>query len=137
MPNFKRFDRKAAPITTEPFLSVQKNWKSISINHASFLLLGEPETVEVLYDEGEEVLGLRKVPKSEPYAFPVRKQGRTRNYLISTQAFANHFGLKADVARRYHAEMLEDGVLAAYLKEGGVEATGPSTGRRPASRDRG
>jgi hypothetical protein len=134
LPNFKRFDRTTAPITTEPFLTVHKGWKTVAINHAAYLLLEEPETVELLFDETEQIMGLHKVPPSEPYAFPVRKQGNARNYLVAAQAFAKHYSLQTDEARRYPAELLEGGVLAVDLKEGGIVATGPATGPRTRSR---
>jgi len=128
LPNFERFDRSTAPSAAEKFLTVQRNWKTISINHASFLALGEPKAMEILYDKSEKILGLRKVAPSEPYAFPIRKTVRSRNYLIASGAFASRFGLQADGARRYPAELIEDegegegDVLAVDLKSGGVEA---------------
>ncbi len=123
MPDFKKFSRTTAPVTTEPFFTVHKNWRVVSLNHAAYLSMDQPEAVELLFDESEKVLGVRKVATSDPDAFLVRKQGNARNYVIAAQAFAHHFGLQSAAARRYAPKLLESGLLAVDLKEAGVEAT--------------
>lgn len=120
MRNYQRYIPGSFAPSKEPFVSVQRRWKTIGINQAGYVAVGEPEAVELLFDESEKILGLRKVSPSESYAIPVRKQANARNYLISSQGFANYFGLQADVGRRLPAK-LEEGVLTVDLKEAGVE----------------
>ncbi len=122
MRNFTTYKPKALPPSAEALVSIARGWKTIGLNQASFLAVGEPEAVELLFDESEKILGLRKVSPSESDAIPVRKQDRARNYVISSQGFASYFGLQADVGRRHPAK-LEDGVLTVDLKEGGVEVS--------------
>jgi hypothetical protein len=99
----------------------------MSLNRTVYELLGKPEAVELLFDPDDQRIGLRKVPATEPYAFPVRGQGRKgqspSNYVLSTQAFAKHYGIDTSLARRFPVEMEED-ILVVDLSRG-VEATGP------------
>jgi hypothetical protein len=90
-------------------------------------MLGSPEAVELLYSKKDRVIGLREVSKKEPFAFPLRPQGRKghepSNYLVAVQAFTKHYGIDTSVAMRYPAE-IQDDILTVDLSRGTV-ATGP------------
>jgi hypothetical protein len=123
---FERYDRRSAPIRTSPFVTLQRRGP-MSLNMAAYELLGKPEAAELLFDRENQLIGLRKVSATEPYAFPVRPQGRKggkpSNYVMSTQAFTKHYAIDTSIARRFPAEMQED-ILTIDLSRG-VEATGP------------
>lgn len=123
MPHFEVFNRRAAPVTTQPLVTIQKRG-TMSFNRAAFEALGEPEAVELLFDRQERIVGFRPVGGDVPHAYRPRKQGRTYNYLVAGQAFTQHYGIETDTARRYPAAML-DGVLIVDLKADSVVATGP------------
>jgi hypothetical protein len=123
---FERYDRRSAPIRTSPSVAIQRRGP-MSLNLAAYEILGKPEAVELLFDRERQLIGLRNVSPQEPYAFPVRPQGRKgrrpSNYVISTQAFTKHYGIDTSVARRFPVEMHDD-ILAVELSRG-VEAPGP------------
>jgi hypothetical protein len=123
---FERYDRRSAPIKTSPFVTLQRRGP-MSLNMAAYELLGKPEGAELLFDRENQLIGIRKVPATEPYAFPVRPQGRKgakpSNYVMSTQAFTKHYDIDTSIARRFPVEMQDD-ILTIDLSRG-VEATGP------------
>lgn len=123
MPNFEVFNRRAAPVTTQPLVTIQKRG-TMSFNRAAFEALGEPAAVELLFDRQERIVGFRPVDVDVPHAYRPRKQGHTHNYLVAGQAFTQHFGIETGTARRYPAAML-DAVLVVDLKLPGTDATGP------------
>ncbi len=126
MVNWEVFQRRAAPVVSQPFVTLQKRG-TMSLNAAAFEALGEPEAVELLFDRGERLLGFRPVDPSAPHAYRPRKQGRTANYVVSGMALTQYYGVETDTARRYAAEM-RDGVLVVDLKQSGSDATGVRAG---------
>ena len=99
----------------------------MTINRAACEMLGGPRAVELLYSKKNRVIGVRQISPKEPYAFPLRGQGRKgrepSNYLVAVQAFTKHYGIDTSVAMRYPVEMQED-ILTVPLDRGTV-ATGP------------
>ena len=122
MPQWETFRRRAAPVTTQPMVTIQKRG-TISLNRPALEALGEPAAVELLYDRDERLMGLRPVDPVASHAYRPRKQGRTSNIIVSGQAFTQYFNVETSAARRYPAAML-DGVLVVDLKQPGTDATG-------------
>jgi len=125
--DFERFDQRHIAIAGSPFVTIQKGGRVMTINRVAHEMLGSPEAVELLYNKNNQVIGVRKVSKKEPYAFPTRAQGRKgqapSNYLVAVQAFTKHYGIDTSVAMRYPAEMQDD-ILTVSLDRG-IVATGP------------
>lgn len=125
--DFERFDKRQAPISGSPFVTIQRGGRVMTINRVAYEMLGSPEAVELLYNKKNRVIGVRQVSKKEPYAFPLRGQGRKghdpSNYLVAVQAFTKHYNIDTSVAMRYPAEMQED-ILTISLDRG-IDATGP------------
>jgi hypothetical protein len=125
--DFERFDQRHIAIAGSPFVTIQKSGRVMTINRVAYEMLGSPEAVELLYSTKNRVIGIRKVSKKEPYAFPLRAQGRKgrqpSNYLVAVQAFTKHYNIDTSVAMRYPAEMQED-ILTITLDRG-IVATGP------------
>jgi hypothetical protein len=123
---FELYDRRSAPIRTSPFVTLQRRGP-MSLNMAAYELLGKPEAAALLFDRENQLIGIRNVPPTEPYAFPVRPQGRKgekpSNYVMSTQAFTKYYGIDTSIAMRYPVEMQDD-IMVIDLGRG-VEATGP------------
>jgi hypothetical protein len=80
-------------------------------------VLGEPEAVELLFDRTEQLIGLRGMSAQVPHAYPLRTQAASSSVLVSGRAFARHYGISTDAARRYPASMMGD-VLVVDVKEG-------------------
>jgi hypothetical protein len=125
--DFERFDQRHIAIAGSPFVTIQKSGRVMTINRVAHEMLGSPEAVELLYSTKNRVIGIRKVSKKEPYAFPLRAQGRKgrqpSNYLVAVQAFTKHYNIDTSIAMRYPAEMQED-ILTITLDRG-IVATGP------------
>ena len=125
--DFERFDQRHIAISGSPFVTIQRGGRVMSINRVAYEMLGGPEAVELLYSKQNRVIGVRQVSPKEPYAFPLRGQGRRgqepSNYLLAVQAFTRHYGIDTSVAMRYPVEMQED-ILTIPLDRGTV-ATGP------------
>ncbi len=121
---FEVFDKRAATATKSPMATIQKRGM-FSINRAAYQALGEPESVELLYDPEEKLIGFRPVSPTSPRAFPVRAQGANDStFMIAGRAFTQNYGLDTEVARRYAVEM-KDGILVLDLKSDSVDVTGP------------
>jgi hypothetical protein len=126
--DFERFDKRHIAIAGSPFVTIQRGGRVMTINRVAYEMLGRPEAVELLYSkQNHGVIGVRQVSPKEPYAFPLRGQGRRgqepSNYLVAIQAFTKHYGIDTSVAMRYPVEMQED-ILTVPLDRGTV-ATGP------------
>lgn len=133
MGGFEVFDRRAAPLVSAPFVTLQKKGP-LSLNQAAYEAIGKPAAVELLYDRSNRLIGLRPTEPTNPRAYPVRAQA-ARNYLIAGQAFTKYYDIDTSVARRYEVEV-RDGMLVIDLKTGGSVATGVrgrarSNGRKP------
>jgi hypothetical protein len=117
VPNFSTFDRRSVPVTAMPLITLQARG-NLSLNRKAYQELGEPETVELLYDEGQKIIGLRPVDPSTPHAYPVREMGRRgSNYYVAGKAFCDFYGIETGVARRYMAHSYPGDVLGIDLRE--------------------
>lgn len=129
---FERFNQRHITIAGSPFVAIQRGGRVMTINRPAYEMLGSPEAVELLYSKKNRAIGIRQVSKKEPYARPLRAQGRKgyepSNYLVAVQAFTKHYNIDASVAMRFPAEMQED-ILTVPLDRG-VVATGPRGGMK-------
>lgn len=131
MGGFEVFDRRAAPMVLAPFVTIQKNGP-IGLNYAAYQAMGEPVAVELLFDRGNQLVGIRPTQDTDPRAYPVRSQ-TSRSYILAGQAFTKHYQIDTSVARRYEATV-RDRMLVIDLKSGGTVATGVrarANGRKP------
>ena len=74
--DFERFDQRHIAIAGSPFVTIQRGGRVMTINRVAYERLGSPEAVELLYSKKNRVIGVRQVSRTEPYAFPLRAQGR-------------------------------------------------------------
>jgi hypothetical protein len=125
--DFERFDKRHIAIAGSPFATIQQGGRVMTINRVAYEMLGGPQAVELLYSKQNRVIGVRQVSPKEPYAFPLRGQGRRgkepSNYLVAIQAFTKYYSIDTSVAMRYPVDM-QKGILTIPLDRGTV-ATGP------------
>jgi len=86
---YKRGSRRGP--TTEPRISITRTGV-FSINRAAFEMLDGPAFVTLLYDQRGRAIAFRKATKSDPNAYPVRKQRNSASYLVSGKAFLQYIG---------------------------------------------
>ena len=133
MPKFVEFSREDSRSRREdPMFTLQARGV-LSLNHAVFMALGEPEAVALLYDADEDVVALRKVERTHQNAYPVRKQQKSQSYLVGLRGFTAYHGIPTLTARRFAARRYDDGIWGFALQEGravqnrrGAEEPGPA-----------
>jgi len=116
VPRFEEFAREnARGSAEEPMFTLQARGL-LSLNHAAFRALGQPDHVVLLYDADERVVALRGIGKAHPNAYRVREQGGS--YLVGAQGFISFHGIKPLVAQRFLAHDYGEGVWGFALAEG-------------------
>lgn len=110
---FEVFDKRMAPLAKAPSVTIQKRG-IFSINRAAHKLIGEPETVELLFDKENQVIALR--PSKEPHAYSIRPQSSrdTGQVILSATAFTQYYDIDTSVSRRYKPYE-QDGMLCIDL----------------------
>ena len=122
MANFETFTKRLIPLNKRPYVTIQKRG-TISMNKAAYVALGEPQTVELLFDCNERLVGLRGIEYMAEHAYPVRGVGdEPTSYLVAGTAFAKHYGIDTSASRRWPAELIQD-VLSIDLKTDGTVVT--------------
>lgn len=123
MTNFEVFRKGSARGGSELWVTVQKRG-TVSLNRASYMALGAPAAVELLYDPQDQVIGFRAVDVHAEHARFVRSStGRQSGpYVITVIAFLRFYGIDIDVTRRWPASMRDD-VLSIDLTTTGTPVT--------------
>jgi hypothetical protein len=134
MTEFDVFRRQVPPVALEPTVTVQRDGL-LTLNHAAYMELGAPEAVVLLYARRERLMGLRAAAAGTPDAYRVRKPSVGPGFLVSGRAFTRHYEIPTDIARRYHAAMI-DGVLTVDLAEGIKEPRRVSVKLKPIAEPR-
>jgi len=115
VPRFVEFERESAGSAETPMFTLQARGL-LSLNHAAYRALGQPDHVALLYDEEQQVVGVRLVAEDHPNAHRVRPQGGS--YIVGAQKFTSHFGIRPLVAQRFVAHEYGNGVCGFVLTEG-------------------
>jgi hypothetical protein len=119
------FDRKSQPKTNAPRVTLQAAG-TFSMNEAAFEALGRPAQVEMLYHEGEQLVGFRPAGEESAHSYPIKPQQNARTFQTGGRAFCSAFGIETGTARRFAAKV-ESGLLVIDLKD---EAKNVSKPRR-------
>jgi hypothetical protein len=124
---FEVFDKRMTPLAKAPSVTIQKRGV-ISLNKAAHDLIGNAETVELLYDRERKVMAVRATDDSSPHAYAVRSASKRGpgQAVISATAFTAHYGIDTTATRRWKPFM-EDGMLCVNLTQEGTVITGNRT----------
>jgi hypothetical protein len=116
---FEVFDKRNAPLAKSPSITIQKRG-IFSINKTAHKMIGEADTVELLYDKENQIIGLRPARMS-PHAYAIRSQTNRDGgqAILSGSAFTQYYGIDTSVSRRWEPRM--DGDILC------IDLTGPST----------
>ncbi|MCM3689043.1 hypothetical protein [Kocuria rosea] len=106
----------------------------ISLNKAAHDLVGNAETVELLFDRDRQVMALRAADDSSPHAYAVRNGSKRGpgQAIVSATAFTQHYGIDTTATRRWKP-FIEDGMLCVDLTQAGTVITGNRT--KPTAQD--
>lgn len=123
MPNFESFSRGLLQLKAEPQVTILRRG-TISLNKSAYSALGSPVAVELLYDSGELIVGLRPIDIHEPNAYVVRYPvgGGRGPFVITAMAFTKFYGIDTTQSLRRDA-FLDDGVLCMSLSDPGTPVT--------------
>jgi len=123
------FDARNTPAVTTPVVTIQKA-KNFAMNKAAYELLGEPETVEYLFNKKLQKVGFRKVDPTAPHAYKVRKQANSRSFQMSGHSFIKTYGIRTiDGSLRFEPRM-EGDTLVIDLKSPSAEVPTRREGRQ-------
>jgi hypothetical protein len=128
---FEVFDKRLTPLSKAPSVTIQRRGL-FSLNRAAHALLKEADTVELLFDRGERMIGIRAVAPDVPHGYEVRPQTKTKTtgpLIIAGTAFTQYYDIDTTVSRRWTPKLIED-VLCIDLNEDGVEIVGNRSGSR-------
>jgi hypothetical protein len=122
---FEVFDKRMTPLAKAPSITIQKRG-TFSINKAAHKLIGEAETVELLYDRDARVIAMR--PSTEGHAYALRSQSarETGQMILSATAFTQYYDIDTTLSRRYKP-YLSDGMLCIDLAGESVVVRGNRT----------
>ena len=88
----------------------------IYMNVIAWQALGCPEAVELMFDQGRRVIGLKPVAAWQPNSFPVRHKRQTNGKIIHASPFFVHFAIRSLRTVVFnHAHIDEDGVMTLPL----------------------
>ena len=128
---FEVFDKRMAPLSHAPSITIQKRG-IFSINRAAYSLIGDANTVELLYDRDARVIGIRPTSDSSPHAYAIRPQNAMKStgpVILSATAFTQYYRIDTTVSRRW-TPILRDGVLCIELEGPSVEIVGNRSSKR-------
>jgi hypothetical protein len=101
---FQVFSKALVPLKRDPTVTLQKNG-AISLNRASFVILGSPAAVELLYDKETRTIGMRGVDAEVEHGYAVRAVAGPGSapFVISGLSFLRFYKVEQAVSRRWIA----------------------------------
>lgn len=91
----------------------------ITINRAAFRTMGQPQAVELLFDQVNSLIGLRPASPSAPNAIKVsQRKDAGGSYRITAKNFCNYYQISTTTAMIFNnIQRQDDGTLILPLKE--------------------
>ena len=129
---FEVFDKRMAPLAKAPSVTIQKRG-IFSINKAAHKLIGEPESVELLFDKDAEVIAMRRSNESHAYVIRPQTARDAGQVILSATAFTQYFDIDTSVSRRFKP-YVEGDMLCIDLRGPSTEVRGNRT-KREASKE--
>jgi hypothetical protein len=88
----------------------------IYLNELAWIALRRPEAVELMFDKGRRMIGIKETDPLYPTAFPVKPKPGTRGRIISASAFCTHFLIKAMRTGLFNSiEIDDEGMMSLHL----------------------
>ncbi|MHB0877037.1 MAG: hypothetical protein ACYC5O_13450 [Anaerolineae bacterium] len=100
--------------TVQPTVSIQKSG-AVTWNQSAHETMGQPDMVEILFDQDRGLLGLRPTRRSEG-SFRVRRLGPQNTWITSARGALRRVGLLPENAFRQVAQQ-DETVLAIDVTE--------------------
>lgn len=103
MLNFEKFRRSNITSGAVPMVSIHLRG-IMALNQQAREALGNPDAIELFYDQEERVIGMKGALRSSPDAYAIRHHARHSSQ-IAGQSFLEFYDIPQNVrGRRYKAE---------------------------------
>lgn len=129
---FEVFDKRMAPLAKAPSVTIQKRG-IFSINKAAHKLIGEPESVELLFDKDAQIIAMRRSNESHAYVIRPQTAREAGQVILSATAFTQYFDIDTNVSRRFKP-YVQDEMLCIDLRGPATEVRG-NRAKREASKE--
>jgi hypothetical protein len=114
MPNWQIFKHQGSRSAT--VMRASLNFRGVlTLNQVSFDALLQPKAVELMFDPDEGLIGLKPTSPEVRHAYPVRKQGANKSYLIGAKAFCNFYGIGLSETVAFDEIKIQDGIMVLDL----------------------
>jgi hypothetical protein len=121
--HWTRFEGSSIAARRRQIRVVLGDKKDFNLNGAAFEALGEPEAVEMYFDEMLKRIGMKKCDPTLPYAFHLVRKTRTGFHRISAATFCNRFSIRAHTRVAFEGSYVDlDGILVLDLKKAIIAA---------------
>ncbi|MBK9214998.1 MAG: hypothetical protein IPM59_05275 [Chloracidobacterium sp.] len=94
------------------------------LNRRAFELIGEPKAVEMLFDGGQRLIGVRPSDPKKPNAFPVRLHSGGNYRQINAAAFCHHYRIRTEKTVLFERFAVVRGVLTLDMEQTTVVSKG-------------
>ena len=103
--------------TFPPIRSSITNIGLLTLNYTAFRSMGQPESVHVMFDSSNGLIGLKPVRPNTPNAKHLRqRKDRRLSFWIRVRDFCNFYGIDYRKGIRFQRiEPQDDGILVLYL----------------------
>lgn len=130
---FEIFDKRMAPLAKAPSVTIQKRG-IFSINKAAHKLIGEPASVELLFDKDAGIIAMRRSDESHAYVIRPQTAREAGQVILSATAFTQYFEIDTSVSRRFKP-YVQDDMLCIDLRGPATEVRGNRTKREASSKE--
>ena len=108
------------------YVTVNKQGELL-INRIGYDALGKPEWVKLKFDKYHRAIGLERVPRDTPGAFPVKAKGRCGHHVIRAKPLCRRWEIEIPHTVRFLEPEFDEGILVLSLKK----LKNARRGRRP------
>ena len=111
------FEPPAARPTIPPIRSSITNIGLLTLNYTAFRSMGQPEAVQMQFDSGNGLIGLKPVRPNVVNAKHIKqRKDRKLSFWIRVRDFCNYYGIDYKKGVRFQRiEPQDDGTLVLYL----------------------
>jgi hypothetical protein len=112
---FELFERMSAGRQSNVMRVSLNQRGTFSLNQKAFDDLGKPDAVELFFDKINKLIGMRPCSPQLKHAYPARRQGKNRSYLVRAMSFCNYYNIKIVGTVIFTEPEVEDGMLILAL----------------------
>ncbi|WP_047866698.1 hypothetical protein [Rubrobacter aplysinae] len=112
---FQKFRRAYATGEHYPLVSVHARGL-FGFNTAGFEAMGEPEYVELLYDDQRKIIGIQPAEVDSVDAYRLRKH-TSHSYQVAAKAFLAFYELPESIMGKRFSASMNDGILEVDISE--------------------